>query len=119
MHNFQYIFQRQWLEIEPVGNIVVGGDGFGIAIDHDGLIAIFAQRQRRVHTAIVEFNPLPDPVRATSQHHDFFALSRLRFAFLLVSGVQIGRRCGEFCPTRIDSLVDGANSQCMTKLPDA
>ena len=87
MHNFQHIFQCQRLEIEPVGNIVVGGDGFGIAIDHDGLITVFAQRQRRVHTAIVEFNPLPDPVRATAQHHDFFALGRLRFAFFLVSGV--------------------------------
>ena len=29
----------QRLEIEPVGGVVVGRDGLGIAVDHDGLVA--------------------------------------------------------------------------------
>ena len=36
------VLGRQRLEIEPVGGVVVGGDGLGVAVDHDGLHADLA-----------------------------------------------------------------------------
>ena len=33
--NFQDVFARQGFEIETIGGVVVGGDGFRVAIDHD------------------------------------------------------------------------------------
>jgi hypothetical protein len=38
------IFERERLEVEAVAGIVIGRDRLGIAVDHDGLVAIFAQR---------------------------------------------------------------------------
>ena len=37
----------QRLEIEPVGGVVVGRDGLGVAVDHDGLVAGVAAARRR------------------------------------------------------------------------
>ncbi len=42
-HDFQHILFRKRFEIEPVGGVVIGGDGFGIAVDHDGLEACIGQ----------------------------------------------------------------------------
>jgi hypothetical protein len=33
------VLKRERLEIEAVGGIVVGGDGFGVAVDHDRFVA--------------------------------------------------------------------------------
>ena len=38
-------FQGQGLEIKAVGGVVVGGDGFRVAVDHDGLVTVFAHGQ--------------------------------------------------------------------------
>jgi hypothetical protein len=39
------IFQRQRLEIQTVGGIVIGADGLRVAVDHDGLKAVLFQPQ--------------------------------------------------------------------------
>ena len=39
----EHVLGRQRLEIEAVGGVVVGGDGLGVAVDHDRLEADFAQ----------------------------------------------------------------------------
>ncbi len=36
-HDVEHVFPGQGLEIELVGGVVVGGDGFGVGVDHDGL----------------------------------------------------------------------------------
>src|SRR5271165_1944346 len=69
----KHILRRKRLEIEPVRGIVVGGDRFRIAIDHNGLIAGFRQRKSGVAAAIIEFNSLPNPVRAAAKYDDLFA----------------------------------------------
>ena len=42
VHNLQNIFEGQRLEIQAVRSVVVGGDGLGIAIDHDGFVTRIA-----------------------------------------------------------------------------
>ena len=74
-HDLQHILGGQRLEIEPVRGVVVGRDGFGIAVDHDRFVASFGEREAGVDTAIIELDPLPDPVRPAAQDHDLAALA--------------------------------------------
>ena len=75
-NDFQHIFQCQRFEIQAIRSVVVGGNRLGIAVDHDGLVAVFAHRQRGMHTAIVELDTLPDTVRPAAQHHDLLVIGR-------------------------------------------
>ena len=61
--DLQDVLERQRLEIQPVGGVVVGGHRLGVAVDHHGLKARLAQRGCRMHAAVVEFDALPDAVR--------------------------------------------------------
>ena len=42
----------------------------GIRVDHDRLEALLAQRERRLHAAVVELDALPDAVRAAAEDDD-------------------------------------------------
>ena len=33
------VFEGEGFEVEAVGGVVVGGDGFGVAVDHDGFVS--------------------------------------------------------------------------------
>ena len=63
VHDLEHVLEGERLEVQPVGGVVVGGDGLGVAVDHDRLVAGLAQRQRGVHAGVVELDALPDPVR--------------------------------------------------------
>ena len=58
------------LEVEPVGRVVVGRDRLGVAVDHDRLVAERAEALRGVDAAVVELDPLADPVRAGAEDDD-------------------------------------------------
>ena len=64
VHDLEHVLERQRLEVEPVGGVVVGRDRLRVAVDHDGLVAGLAQRHHRVHARVVELDALADPVRA-------------------------------------------------------
>ena len=72
--------------------VVVGRHGLRVAVDHDGLEAVFAQRQRRVHAAVVELDALADAVRAAAEDDHLLAVGRARLALVLVRRVHV-RRC--------------------------
>jgi hypothetical protein len=79
LQNFKHVFGRQWFEIEPVRRVVIGRNGFRIAIDHDRFIAGIGQCVARVAAAIVEFDALADPVRTAAEDGNLLAIGRLRF----------------------------------------
>jgi hypothetical protein len=68
--DLHHVLEGQRLEIEPVRGVVVGRDGLGVAVDHDGLVARIGQRETGVTAAIVELDPLADPVRAAAEDDD-------------------------------------------------
>ena len=74
--DLQHVLGRQRLEIEPVGGVVVGRDGFRVAVDHDRLEAGLAQRKGRVAAAIVELDALADAVRTAAEDDDLLARRR-------------------------------------------
>ena len=47
VENILHIFCGQWLEVEPVGGVVVGRDGLGVAVHHHRLVARLPQRHAR------------------------------------------------------------------------
>jgi hypothetical protein len=84
------VLEGQRLEVQPVRGVVVGADRFGITVDHDGLEARLAQRQRGMHAAVVELDALADTIGAAAQDHDLAPLGRVRLALFLVAGVHVG-----------------------------
>jgi len=103
--DFQHVFQGQRLEVQAVGGVVVGGDGFRVAVDHDGLVTVFTQRQCSVYAAVVELDTLADTVRAATQDHDLVAGRRVGLALFLVGRVQVGGVGGKFGGAGVDALV--------------
>ena len=71
IHDVENVLPCKRLKVQPVGSIVICAHGFWIAVHHDGLIAVFLQSERRMDAAVIELDPLSDPVRAAAQHHDF------------------------------------------------
>ena len=74
--DLHHVLEGQRLEIEPVGGVVIGADRLGVAVDHDRLEAGIRQRETGVTAAIVELDPLTDPVRAAAEDHDLFRVRR-------------------------------------------
>ena len=68
-HDRQHVLERERLEVQPVGRVVVGRNRFGVAVDHHGVATGLAHGHRRVHAAVVELDPLADPVRAGAEDH--------------------------------------------------
>ena len=113
----QHIFKRERLEVEAVAGVVVGGDGLGIAVDHDGLVAVVFEREGRVAAAVVELDALADAIGTGAENDDFWLCCRRRFVLLVVGGVEVGRHRLELGGAGIDELEDGANSLPFAQFP--
>ena len=79
------VLGRQRLEVQAIGGVVVGGDRLRVAVDHHRVAPRLAHGHRRVHAAVVEFDPLPDPVRARAEDHDRGTISS--------ANLTMGARC--------------------------
>ena len=78
VEHLQDVLERQRLEVQPVGGVIVGGHRLGVAVDHHGLKTGLRQRRCGVYAAVVEFDALADPVgsRAEDQHLGLLGLRR-------------------------------------------
>ena len=104
--NSEDIFQRERFEIEAITGVVIRGDSFRIAVDHDRLIAVIAKRKGSVAAAVIKLNSLPDTIRPTSQDNDFFLFSRSRLVFVFVRGIEIWRVALEFRSAGVHAFVN-------------
>ena len=98
------VFERQRLEIQPVGRVVVGRHRFGVAVDHHRFEAGVAQRKRRVAAAVVELEALADPVRSAAENDDLRLVVRVRFVAPLVGAVHVRRERLELGRAGVDAL---------------
>ncbi|RMU21617.1 hypothetical protein ALP35_05604 [Pseudomonas savastanoi pv. glycinea] len=112
--DFKHVFQGDRLEVQAVRGVVIGGNGFRVAVDHDGLVPVFTQRQGRVYTAVVELDTLADTVRATAEDHDLVARRRVGFALFFVRRVQVRGVGCELGGAGVDALVDREHVQLVT-----
>ena len=67
--NVHDVLVGERLKVQTVGRVIVGRDGLGIAVDHDGLEAAGRQRVARVHAAVIELDTLANAVGAGAQDH--------------------------------------------------
>ena len=67
LDDVQHVLERQRLEVQPVGGVVVGADRLRVAVDHDRLVAQVAQREAGMDAAVVELDALADAVRPAAQ----------------------------------------------------
>ena len=116
VHDFHDVFERERLEIQPVRRVVVGRDGFRVAVDHDGLEPVLAQRERRVHAAVVELDALADAVRTAAEDHDLAVVRGRRLALFLVGRVHVRGRRREFGGARVDALEDRPHAETVAAL---
>ena len=120
-HDFQHVFRRQRFEIEPVGGVVIGRDGFRIAIDHDGLETPLRKRERRVAAAIVELDALADAVGSAAEDDDLLLVGRAGFAFRraadrrLIGRIHVRRERREFRGAGVDALEHGPHAELATR----
>ncbi len=110
------VFEGQRFEVQSVGGVVVGGHRLRIAVDHHRLKAGLRQRGCRVHTAVIEFDALPDAVGSgpEDQHLGLLGLRRhlgLGGGVQLVAAVVIRRLGLELGRAGVDGLVHRVHAQ--------
>ncbi len=105
-HDVEHVFFGQGLEIEFVGGVVVGGHGFGVGVDHDGLYPDLLQGEGGLAATVVELDALADAVGAAAQDHDLVAFGAAGLVFPLIGGVKIGGVGFELGGAGVHQLVD-------------
>src|SRR5690606_27239601 len=65
---------------------------------------------RRVDAAVVELDPLADPVGTAAEDEDLFPVGRYQFILLSKARIEIWRKRFELCRARIDEAEGGQNS---------
>ena len=65
------VFCGKRFEVEFVGGVVVGGDGLGVGVDHNGFKTIFAEGETGVDAAVIKLDALSDAVWSTAENNDF------------------------------------------------
>ena len=115
--DLQDVFQREGLEVEACGHVVVGGDRLRVAVDHDGLV-VLPQSPGSLHARVVELDPLPDPVGPRTEDEDGGPLPAGDLGLLVVARIVVGGAGREFGGAGVDRLVDGVDSVGPSHLPD-
>ena len=114
------------LKVQAVGGVVVGRDGLGVAVDHDGLKAAGRQRIARMHAAVIELDTLTNAVGTGTQDHCLGLARRrglvgghallgirARAVDVLVRLVMVLRGARELGCTGIDRLHTGDHAQTL------
>ena len=111
MNDLEHIFKRERLEVQLIRNIEVGGDSFGVRVDHDRLISPLAQRQHGAHAAVVKLDTLSDPIGTGAEDDDLRTSFGSSFAFLVVAAIQVRRTGGKLTGAGVDHLVRRAHAK--------
>ena len=114
------------LKVQTVRGVVVGRNGLGVAVDHDGLEAAGRQCVARVHAAVIELDTLANAVGAGAQDHRLGLVRRrglvgshallgirARAVDVLVRLVVVLRGARELRSAGIDRLHDGDHAQTL------
>ena len=85
-----HILGSQRLKIQLVGGGVVGGDGLGVIVDDDGLVARLFDGHDGVDGGVVEFHALTDADGTRAQYHDLLFVRQPGDVPAGVGGVEVG-----------------------------
>ncbi len=98
------VLQGEGLEVEAIGGVVVRRDRLGVAVDHHRVASRLAHGHRGMDAAVVELDPLPDPVGTRAEDHDRLArpTTDLARAVALPAGVVVRGARGELRGAGVD-----------------
>ena len=68
-----------------------------------------------MNAAVIKLDTLSDPVRSATQHHDFFTIGGVGFAFFLIGRIHVRGTGRKFTGTRVNALVHRAHVQYATQ----
>ncbi len=117
LHDIKHILPGEGLKIKAVGNIIIGGDRLRVAVHHDGFVPLFPQGEGGMNAAVIEFDPLADPVGASPQDQDLFLPRRATLVLRFVGGVIIWGIGFELGGAGVHQLKGGEDSQGLAPLP--
>ena len=80
-NNFGYIFERQRLHIDLIGNVRIGHNRGRVRVYEDHLITLLAQCQAGLCTGIVELGSLTNHDRTRADDHHFLDIFSFRHLF--------------------------------------
>ena len=83
--NVEHVLKCERLEIKFVARVIISRNRFRIRVHHDGFKSELAQRKRRVHAAVIEFDSLADTVRPAAEDHHFAFTALAPLVFVPVS----------------------------------
>src|SRR5262249_4552182 len=103
---------------EAIAGVVIGRDGFRIAIGHDRLVTVVTKCERSMAAAVIELNSLPDAIRTATQDDHFLFRSRRRLVFFLVGRIEIWSVALKLGRAGINALVDGLDFVFLAQMAD-
>ena len=115
LHHVHYVFHRQRLEVQLVGGGVICGNGFGVIVDDDGLVACVFDGLDGVDSGIVEFHALTNTDGAGDEDDDLHLVGNDGLVFRLVGGVKIRDIAVEFSRAGVDHLVHRADAAALAQ----
>ena len=102
------ILGGEGFKVEFVRGVVVGGNGLGVGVDHDGFKTILAQGEAGVDAAVIEFNALTNAIGAPAEDEDLRFLGGAGFIVIrIVGGVVVGGVCLKLGRASVDEPVGG------------
>ena len=104
--DIEHILESERLEIQPRGGVVVGRYGLWVAVDHDRVIALITQRERRLTATVVELDALADSVRSAAQDQHPALAGVANLVILAVGRVEVRRVRLELGGAGVDPVVD-------------
>ena len=116
LDDVQDVLERERLEVQTRGRVVVGRHRLGVAVHHHRVEADLLQRERGVDAAVVELDPLADAVRTRAEDHHRVARVRRGLVLFLVGRVVVRRVRLELGGARVDALVDRTHA-CARRAP--
>ena len=118
LHHIHHVLHRQWLKVQLVGGGVIRGNGFGVIVDDDGLVACVFDGLDGVDGGIVEFYALADADGAGAEDDDLLLVGDDGLVFRLVGGVKIRDIAVEFPGAGVDHLVHRADVAALAQGKD-
>ena len=101
----QNVLFGERFKIEAIRGVVVGRHRLWVAIHHHRFETCISKGKTGMYTAIIKLNSLTNSVWSGSQNQYFLAIRGTYFGFVFVGRIVIGRLCGKFRATSINSLV--------------
>ena len=99
-------FESEFIEIQAIAHIIVGGNGFGVIVNHHRTPALTLHSEQRIHTTPVKFHGTTNAVSTRTNHHHRFAIVFISniVCSAVVGHIQIVGLSRIFCRQGVDLL---------------